>query len=201
MEEILDKIYRFFRFYFCKTHTTVEVTKKLTDCIGIEVARLFHDKEFRKLLNFNKLDEKEKTAIEYELLLNGYVFGVLFFEYVSTQNESPIDEIFSTLSLELNKGFGNELIKHGAKEEMRDVWNDAIRKRAAEYREFYEKNKDGLPEVVKRKYFWQYVVADRTIDRLRKGKMDSKDPLFEKLIDWTIKTSNKMFETVIKTLK
>ena len=200
MEEILNKIKLFLRSFFHQEHTTVEVVKKLTDCIGIEVGRLFNDKEFQELLHFDKLNDKEKNSIEYELFIGGFSFGVLFFEHVSTQNEYPINEIFATLGIELNSSFGNELTKHGANEEMRDVWNTAIRKRVIEYREFYENNKDELPNEVKKSYYWQYIIADRSMDRLRKGKKDSKDLLFEKIFSWTIEISNKMFKIVNKTL-
>lgn len=174
-----------------------ETSQKLTEKIAASAFSVFTDKKFRKMIDFENLEQTEADRIFNELLVTGICLAVLNFKYIrdnsSRKNER---EFFNELHIEMKSSYSDWLQKLGTAKEFTNLWKELIRMRTEEYENDYTEHKD---ELTKNGYgdLLVPVIAFGCFCHIRKGKLDEKDTLFPFLTTW-VKELSRLITTTFQ---
>lgn len=143
---------------------------------------LWKSKEFRDLINFDKIDQIEQDRIFNELEVTA--LGLLAL-YCEEFNKNKI-------SNEIIENFLDFLKKSGVDEKYIKIWRDLIAIRFDEYRKDYKialkasKSWDDFKSDDMLHITWARIetLSIDGMSHIRRGKMEEKDPLWELLRKW-----------------
>ena len=178
-----------------------EIAKVLTEKIAADSFSLFNKQQFRKLVNFDKLDQQEQDRIFNEILVAGLILLILMFSRL--EKMAPHDiirQFYAELQMEMHSRYSNWLKELGTSSEFTDLWKTLIKMRTEEYRRDYKEHRREL-EKDWQKNPWVFVTALGGYKHIRRGQGKPGDPLFKIFLRWNIKIANETAVFIRKTLK
>lgn len=178
-----------------------EKTNKLIDEAGEKLAQVvaqsafstWEKKEFRKLINFEKLPQIEQDRIfnELEVTLLG-LFILNLDDAINLVKGTPQETVLKMLQKSLINGFLKLFIDLGIEDKYIKQWEVLIDMRIKEYRRDYEmllkesqswkelQKDEGLQTAIMR---IQAIALD-CLSHIRRGKISEEDPLRKYLQNW-----------------
>lgn len=159
--------------------------------------KLFRNREFRKLLNFNNLEQVEQDRIFNELTVTAVLLIMFILEAPDLRVPDDLKDYFQFLKDEIPKAHIAALKELGVEEEYLKTWHKLIDLRYEEYR----KDKLGMREAAMELESQEgpltieglrdiqillpaQTLAIGALSHIRRGKLDENDPLFKILLKW-----------------
>lgn len=188
-----------------------EILNKLGQVLANAVARvsfmLWEKKEFREMIDFNKISQTEQDRIFNELEVSFLGLFYLYLDNLSSQLENQEEkELVEQLKPALRKGFIALYEDLKIEKKFIDIWKELINMRFEEYQDdFHGLIKEGAKEKkLKDKQFRLFWARTQTItldclQHIRRGKLEQKDPLRKYLQDWVVNV-DKIYSDTIKEL-
>lgn len=175
-----------------------EIARRLTEDIANSSFKFFRESELRRLIDFEKLDQKERDRIFNEIVATGLSLAILMFNYLAERTENAkAKEFYIELKVEMESRYSNWLRELGTPSEFTELWKKLIRMRTEEYERDFEEHKTELEKEWK-KNPWVFVTAIGGYRHIRRGRGKPKDPLFKFFLKWIIKTANAISATTVK---
>ena len=196
-----------------------EILDKLGQALANVVARvsfmLWEKKEFREMIDFDKISQTEQDRIFNELEVSFLGLFYLYLDNLSTQLENQAEKaLVEQLKPALKKGFISLYEDLKIEKKFIDIWKELINMRFEEYKkDFKLLMKEGKKEKEIRKackvikndekfgLFWarNQAITLACLQHIRRGKLDHKDPLRKYLQDWVVNV-DKIYSDAIKEL-
>lgn len=174
------------------------LARKITDLISRDAFKLFRNKKFRYLNNFQNIEQIEQDRIFNELAVTGICLAVLMFETVSKikKNNQQKEEaqFFQLLANEVKFCYGSILKEIGVEEEFVLDWRKLTDLRLDEYRKDYQRNKKHFDP--KASNPWASVCSIGGFQHVTRGKGQPNDFLFKIIINWIGHLSMKIIKLV-----
>jgi len=160
-----------------------QVAKKITENIAAKSFKLFRDKKFRRLNNFENIDQVEQDRIFNEIVLTGLALAILTFENLEKRTrETPMfEQYFRYLQLEMANYYGNWLNELGSKPSDVELWKKLVKMRCDEYK---KDEKRFLRKKNSLKNEWPHITAIGGFRHITRGKGKPEDELFIIFIRW-----------------
>lgn len=173
-----------------------EIAKKLTEKIANSAFKLFQEKELRKMINFEELEQIEQDRIFNEIVVSGLVLAVLMYRTIADMSENEKRSYFFELQMEMTSTYSAWLGEMGTPREFTEMWKELIKMRCKEYEKDFKKHKKDLPDPESGNP-WVPVLAYGSYVHIRRGKTDEKDPLFLYLNNWINNTATEISKAVL----
>ena len=176
------------------------IARKITEMIADESYHLFRDKKFRRLNNFEKIDQVEQDRIFNEIVVSGLALAVLMFEALAelnSENRKDLEQLFLNLKVETTSYYGNWLKEMGTEVEFADLWKGLIEMRCDEY----HKDRDEYLKDIKIKANpWKHIVSIGGFRHITRGKGKAEDELFKIFIHWIDNISKQITKILLKQI-
>lgn len=189
-----------------------EILNRLGQVLANAVARvsfmLWEKKEFKEMIDFDKISQTEQDRIFNELEVSFLGLFYLYLDNLSSQLEEGMEkELVEKLKPALKKGFISLYEDLKIEKKFVDIWKELINMRFEEYeKDFQLLMKEGkkikkMKEDEKLKLFWARVetITLACLQHIRRGKLEHKDPLRKYLQDWVVNV-DKIYSDTIKEL-
>lgn len=165
--------------------------------------QVFKDHEFRKMVNFSKLERREQDRILNELVVSGIALTTLRIETLADAGEFS-RPFFEGIRNFLPVLYSRMLSRISSNQEYIDLWGQLIDLRCREYRkqqEKHEKKYTGKRSRLTPWIEWTITVSIGSLYHIRHGKTSSKDPLFKELNAWLIALASKIDEIIYRAVE
>lgn len=176
------------------------VAKKITERIASSSFKLFNDKKFRDLVNFDQLTKTEQDRIFNEIVVNAITLDILDLGSLSEQTKTRFAENFyNETKIELYSYYGNWLRELGTPEEFAGLWKPLIDLRVKEY----QKDLKTYRKQIKKTSWltaWIHIVSLGCLKHIRRGKTKPGDPLFLMLLKWLVTSTEDMTKILDKSI-
>lgn len=173
-----------------------QLARKITDLISRDAFKIFRNKKFRHLNNFQNIEQIEQDRIFNELAVTGICLAVLMFETVSEikknnqQNEEA--QFFQLLTSEVKFCYGSILKEIGVEEEFVLDWRKLTELRLDEYRTDYQENKKHFDP--KASNPWVAICSIGGFQHITRGRGQPNDFLFKIILKWVGHLSMKIIK-------
>jgi len=157
--------------------------------------KLFRDKKFRQLLDFNSLEKMEQDRIFNELVVSNLTLLMLTLEAPDLRIDSDVKEYFFTFKDEIPKTHVDFLKELGIEKKYLDDWEKLIKMRYEEYSEDKYKARQAAIEIESKE---KELTTDGLVDiqlllpvqtvvigchhHICRGKTKGKDELFKLIL-------------------
>lgn len=175
--------------------TPQDVARQITEKIAHSSFKIFKDRKFRQLVDFDNLEQTEQDRIFNELVVTGLSLAILMFRTLAELTKDEASNYYSELQVETKSRYGNWLRELGVENEFTNLWKELIEMRCKEYQKNFQDYQKQLPRPQESNP-WIPVVAIGGYTHIRRGKTKQEDPLFLPIVRWV----KELAITISKTL-
>lgn len=187
------------KFFFFRPKDPKKVADKMVKKIMISSVKFFNDPDIRKLINYSKIDQKEKDRILNEIVLSGLGLAILSVETMSKTGSGERQSHSKLIAEEITDYYPNYLAKWGTKEEHVEMWRKLIEMRCKEYRKDFNKHKQELPSV-RDSNPWTPIAATGGAFHILRGEFGPKNDFFKHFSPWMKMLEGKILDVIIDSI-
>ncbi|TSC91655.1 MAG: Uncharacterized protein CEN92_237 [Candidatus Berkelbacteria bacterium Licking1014_96] len=176
-----------------------EKAKEINIFAATSAFKIFRDKKFRGLLNFDQQSQTEQDRFFNELVVSTLILSIYIVRDYSIGRDDDQGEYWHEVKSNLESQFIVYLDEIGIPRKFVDVWSKLINLRKTEYdrdkiemRSQMMASKEFQSQVENIRLIRTQVLAIGCLCHLRRGKKKPKDPLYLFLLRWIMKLNKKI---------
>lgn len=184
---------------FNKKRESKEKAKEINIFAATSAFKIFRDRKFRSLLNFDQQSQTEQDRFFNELVVSTLILSIYIVRDCSIGRDDDQEEYWHEVKSNLKSQFIAYIDEIGIPRKFVDVWSKLIDLRKTEYdrdkiemRSEMMTSKEFQSQVENIRLIRTQVIAIGCLRHLRRGKEKPKDPLYLFLLKWIMNLNKKI---------
>jgi hypothetical protein len=181
------------RYFFKKYIKSEDECVQLISMVNLSAYQAFTDKEFRELVEFEKINEEEQNRIFNELTVTALIMLISVIGNRAPFIKQKRKNFWQEVREKIPEIFVDNLEKIGIAKEYTGLWKKVLSQRLKEYKERKEITKEALEEELKNEKLSEKIRKDligletlslSSMLHITRGKSKNKDLLKKHLKGW-----------------